>query len=96
MSIYSKRQIQIKIKAQVRALIFDEVSTVILAEYSNYNNIFLIKNVIKLPEYTEINHYVIKLDEEKQLSFGLIYSPGLIELETLETYIKTNLSNGFI
>ena len=43
-----------------------------------------------------MNEHAIKLEEGKQSSFGHIYSLGPVELETLKTYIKTNLANGFI
>ena len=43
-----------------------------------------------------MNEHAIKLEENKQLPFRPIYSLGLVELETLKTYIKTNLANGFI
>ena len=43
-----------------------------------------------------MNEHTIKLEEGKQPLFGPIYSLGLVELETLKTYIKTNLANGFI
>ena len=43
-----------------------------------------------------MNEYAIELEENKQLSFGPIYSLGPVELETLKTYIKTNLANSFI
>ena len=43
-----------------------------------------------------MNKHVIKLDKSKQPPFGLIYSQGLVVLETLKTYIETNLANGFI
>ena len=33
-------------KAQVKALLFDKVSTIVLVEYFNYNNIFLTKNTV--------------------------------------------------
>ena len=36
------------------------------------------------------------LKEGKQSPFGPIYNLGPVELETLKTYIKTNLANGFI
>ena len=47
-------------------------------------------------EYTKINNHTITLKKSKQLSFESIYSLMLIELETLKTYIKTNLTNSFI
>ena len=43
-----------------------------------------------------MNKHAIKLKEDKQPPFGPIYSFGPIELETLKTYIETNLVNGFI
>ena len=54
------------------------------------------ENAAKLPENTGIKKHAIELEEGKQLSFGAIYSLGLVELETLKIYIKTNLAKGFI
>ena len=90
MPVHSKKQ------AQVGALLFNKASTKVSAEYSNYNNVFSVEYIIKLSENIKMNEYVIKLKESKQLSFGLIYNLELVELETLKTYIKTNLANGFI
>ena len=90
MLVHSKRQ------AQVRALLFDKAPTEILAEYSNYSNIFLVEYATKLPENTGMNEHIIKLEEGKQPSFRPIYSLEPVELETLKTYIKINLANGFI
>ena len=67
-----------------------------MVEYSNYNNVFLAENAAKLPEIIEINKYTIKLEEDKQSSFGLTYRLKLVKLEILKTYIKTNLANSFI
>ena len=67
-----------------------------MVEYSNYSNIFLVENKAELLKNTEMNEYVIKLEEGKQPLFGSIYSLGPVELETLKIYIKTNLANGFI
>ena len=49
-----------------------------------------------LPENTGMNEHAIKLEESKQLPFGLIYNLGPVMLETFKTYIKTNLANSFI
>ena len=65
-------------------------------EYSNYSNVFLAENAAELLENTGMNEHAIKLEEDKQPLFGPIYSLGPVELETLKTYIKTNLANGFI
>ena len=67
-----------------------------MAKYSNNSNIFLIKNVAKLPKNSGMNKYAIKLEKSKQLSFKSIYSLKLLELKIFKTYIKINLANGFI
>ena len=67
-----------------------------MIEYSDYSNVFLVENIVKLSKNIGINKDTIKLKEDKQLSFGSIYSLRLIKLETLKTYIKTNLANNFI
>ena len=89
-SVHSKKQ------AQIGALLFDEASTEVLVEYSNYSNVFSAENITELLENTGINEHAIKLEEGKQPLFGPIYSLEPIELEILKTYIKTNLANGFI
>ena len=83
--MHSKKQVQIK--AQVGALLFNKTLTEILAEYSNYSNVFSAKYAAKLLENTRKNEHAIKLEEGKQPSFEPIYSLGLVELETLKTYI---------
>ena len=56
---------QTGVEAQVRALIFDRASIVILSKYFNYNNIFLMKNATKILEHTRINGHAIKLKKDK-------------------------------
>ena len=90
MPVHSKKQ------AQVGALLFDKALIEISAEYSDYSNVFSAKNTAELPENTGINEHAIELEEDKQLPFGLIYCLEPVELETLKTYIKTNLANNFI
>ena len=94
MPVYFKRQTQIK--AQVGVLLFNKASIEVLAEYSNYSNVFLAEYAAEFSENTRMNEHAIKLEEDKQPSFGPIYSLDLVELETLKTYIKINLANGFI
>ena len=106
MPVHSERQAQIEAEAhidaqgqsgaQVGALLFDEAPTEVPAEYSDYSDVFSAENAAELPENTGMNEHAIKLEEGKQPLFGPIYSLGLVELETLKTYIKTNLANGFI
>ena len=90
MLVYSKRQ------AQVGVLLFDKALIKVLAEYSDYKNVFSAENTTELSEHTRMNDYAIKLEKSKQPPFGPIYSLGLVELETLKIYIETNLANGFI
>ena len=65
--VYSKKQTQIKAqsRAQIRVLLFYKAFIEILAEYSNYNNIFSAKNMVKLLKNIGINEYVIKLKKDK-------------------------------
>ena len=90
MPVHSKKQ------AQVGAPLFNKALIKVPTEYSNYSNVFSAENAAGLPENTGINKHAIKLEEGKQPPFGLIYSLGAVKLETLKTYIKTNLANGFI
>ena len=90
MPVHSKKQ------AQVGVLLFNKAPTKVLAEYSDYNDVFSAEYAAELLENTGINEHAIKLKKDKQPPFGPIYSLRLINLETLKTYIKTNLANGFI
>ena len=90
MSAHSEKQ------AQVGALLFNEAPIEVPAEYSDYSNVFSAKNAAELLENIGINEHAIELKEDKQPSFGPIYSLRPVELETLKTYIKTNLANDFI
>ena len=90
MPVYLEKQVQ------VGAFIFDEASTEVLVENSDYSDVFSAENAAELPENTRINEHAIKLEEGKQPPFGPIYSLDPVELEALKTYIKTNLANGFI
>ena len=95
-----KAQIEVQSKAQsraqVKALIFNKAPTEVPTEYFDYSDVFSVKNTAKFPKNTKINKHAIELEKSKQLPFGPIYSLGLVELETLKTYIIINLANGFI
>ena len=51
---------------------------------------------MEFPENTAINEHTIKQEEDKQPLFAPIYGLGQVKLETLKTYMETNLANGFI
>ena len=51
--------VHFEMQAQVGALLFDKAPIKILAEYSNYSNVFSAKYVVKLLENIGINKYAI-------------------------------------
>ena len=81
-------------ETQIALLIAEEVKIPI--KYSDFSDVFLEEKALILLKATELNQYIIKLQESQQPLYRPIYSLGLIELETLKTYIKTNLANDFI
>ena len=83
-------------RVQIAALVANEAPISIPTEYSDFANVFSPELASELPEYTGINDHAIKLVDDWQPPYGPIYSLGPIELETLKTYIETNLANGFI
>ncbi len=74
----------------------DEALSKVPNEYANFVDVFSPKLAAKLPEHTGINNHAIKLVDDWQPLYGLIYSLGLVELETLKAYIENNLANSFI
>ena len=81
-------------QAQVATL--TSKKTGILAEYSDFSNVFSLDSAVELLEHTGINDHSINLLDNKQPLYGPIYSLGPVELETLKTYIKVNLASSFI
>lgn len=69
---------------------------IIPAKYLANTNIFSKKAVAELPKCLDINEHVIDLEPGRQPSYRLIYSLDKVEFKTFETYIKTNMTNGFI
>ena len=74
----------------------NEAFTSIPTEYSDFADVFSPELASKLPEHTGINNHAIDLVDDRQPPYGPIYSLKIVELETLKTYIETNLKNGFI
>ena len=71
-------------------------SITVFAKHSDYTDVFLPKFIIKLLNHISINNDTIKLEDDKQLPYGPIYSLELVGLEALKTYIKINRVNVFI
>ena len=83
-----------QIEAQIASLLTEKVT--IPNKYSDFANVFPEEKALVLLKQTELNKYAIELEEDKQPSYKPIYSLGLVELETLKTYIETHLKIGFI
>ena len=83
-------------RSQVSGLIAKEAPTKVPVEYSDFADIFSPDLTSELPEHTGINDHNIELVDGQQQPYGPIYSLGPVKLETLKTYIKTNLANGII
>ena len=69
-------------KAYIDYLKLDKALTKIPSEYTVFVNVFLSKLVAEYPKHTEINNHTIELVDNWQSPYGLIYSLGLVELET--------------
>lgn len=65
-------------------------------KFSDFIKVFMKESAAGLPKCFNINKHAIELEPGKLALYGPIYSLGPIELETLKTYIKTNLANSFI
>ena len=81
-------------EAQLAFLLAEEV--IVLTKYSDFADVFSEKSANVLPERTGANEHIIKLEEGKQPLYRPIYSLEPVELKTLKTYIKINLTNSFI
>ncbi len=68
----------------------------VFSKYANFADVFSLKLAIELLKHTSINNHTIKLVDDQQPPYNLIYSLGLIELEILKIYIENNLVNSFI
>lgn len=97
MTVHSFRAAQVPTKAaQLAALQWDKTSTEIPFKYADFVDVFSPDLAMKLLENTRIKKYAIKLVDDKQPPYGLIYALSSVELEMLKTYIKSHLKTGFI
>ena len=83
-------------KSQISGLIAKKTSTRIPNKYVDFTNVFSLDLAFELFEQIGINDHAIELVDSQQLPCKSIYSLGPVELETLKTYIKSNLANKFI
>ena len=83
-------------RAQIAALVANKAPTSISSKYSDFADVFFSELLSELPEHTKINDHAIELVDDRQPPYGPIYSLRPVELETLKTYIETNLKKCFI
>lgn len=81
-------------KTQIASLFFEKFT--ILNKYFDFANVFLKKKTLVLLEQIKLNKYIIKLENNKKLSYKPIYNLGLTELEILKIYITIYLKTEFI
>ena len=95
-TLFHQIEVHPDFQVQIAALIANKTLVIILAEHSDFEDMFCKESTAMLSKHTKVNTYAIDTEEGKQLLYGLIYSLGLVELKTFKTYIKTNLANYFI
>lgn len=93
---YLKGKISIYPVCEIIIALLVTEKVIILAQYSNFTDVFFKKLAAELLECFNINKHSIGLNLGKQLSYKLIYNLDLIKIKILKTYIKTNLINNFI
>ena len=86
-------RIYLACKSQITFFITKKL--IVLARYTDFDNIFLNKGPKVLPKQIGIYEHIIKLVKDKQPSYGPITSLVLVKLMILKTYIKNNLANRF-
>ena len=80
----------------VSGLIAEEALMKFPVEYLDFADVFSPDLASELPKHIGTNDHAIELVDGQQPLYGPSYSLRLVELETLKTYIETNLANGFI
>ncbi len=96
LSVDSGDEVHLSRRAQIAHLKADEAPTKVPSKYADFADVFLPKLAAELPEHTGIHDHAIELVDDRQPPYGLIYSLGPVELETLKAYIENNLASGFI
>lgn len=67
-----------------------------MVKYNHYIDIIFFDQAMEFLENTGLNEHVIKLITDKQPLYGHIYTLNQGKIETLKSYIKTDLKTGFI
>ena len=95
LSVDSSNKVYFSKKTQIAHLKVDEALTNVLNKYTDFANTFLPKLAAELPEH-RISHHIIKLVDDWQPLYSLIYSLESMKLEILKAYMENILTNGFI
>ena len=66
-------------KAQIPHLKANEAPTKVPSKYGDFADIFLVKLAIELPKHMETNNHAIKLVNNCQFLYGLIYNLALVK-----------------
>ena len=83
-------------RLQKAGLLTKGILTSISIELTNFANVFSSNLVFKLPKHIGINDHAIKLVNDHELSYSLIYSLKPIDCKILKAYIEINLADRFI
>ena len=63
--------------------------------YHDYLDVFSEERANTLPPHREYDMH-IQLEQGKKPPWGKLYGHSAVELAAMDTYLKTNLANGFI
>lgn len=95
-ALLTNSNIYLSRRSQMAGLIAEKAFIIVFAKYIDFVKLFFPDLTSKLPKYTRINNYVIKLVKDQQLFYGPIYSLETIKFKILKVYIEINLANNFI
>ena len=79
LSIDSGNEIYLSKKTQIAYLKANKALTKVSSKYANFADIFLPKWAVELLKYTKINNHTIKLVDDLQYPYSLIYSLSLVK-----------------
>ena len=95
-TLFKPIKVHIDREVKIATFIADETAVSIPAKYLDFEDLFSKKSAVVFANHIKINTHAIDLEESKQPPYRRIYSLRSVEMETLKTFIKTNLANGFI
>ena len=91
-----RSRITVHLAREVQIVLLLAEKVTIPVQYLDFADVFVEKSANILPKQIGANEQAIKLERDKQPSYGPIYNLELVEFKTFKTNIETNLANGFI